>query len=86
MVTLEPVLAEAEQDARVPRHLWHRDTADEVVLRRLVEQHARATGSARAKAILADWAGYRARFVKVFPNEYRRALGELAAKGKKIAA
>jgi glutamate synthase (NADPH/NADH) large chain len=86
MVTLEPVLAEAEQDAKVPRDFWHRGAADEVVLRRLIEQHARATGSACAKAILEDWSGYRARFVKVFPNEYRRALGELAAKGKKIAA
>jgi glutamate synthase (NADPH/NADH) large chain len=86
MVTLETVLAEAEQDAKVPRQLWHMGAADEVVLRRLIEQHARLTGSARAKAILEDWTGYRARFVKVFPNEYRRALGELAARGKKVAA
>jgi glutamate synthase (NADPH/NADH) large chain len=86
MVTLEPVLAEAEQDAKVPRDLWHTGAADEAVLRRLIEQHARATGSARARAILEDWAACRARFVKVFPNEYRRALGELAAKGRKAAA
>jgi len=86
MVTLEPVLAEAEQEVKVARELWHMGTADEVVLKRLIESHARLTGSARAKAILEDWAGYRARFVKVFPNEYRRALGELAAKNKKIAA
>jgi glutamate synthase domain-containing protein 3 len=33
-----------------------------------------------------NWASARTKFVKVFPNEYRRALGELAAKGKKIAA
>ena len=31
-------------------------------------------------------AHYRTRFVKVFPKEYRRALGELAAKGRKLAA
>jgi glutamate synthase (NADPH) large chain len=86
MVVLEPVLTEAEQEAKVSRDLWHLDSADEVVLKRLIEQHARHTGSARARAILEDWAGYRTRFVKVFPNEYRRALGELAAKGKKIAA
>jgi glutamate synthase domain-containing protein 3 len=86
MVVLEPVLTEAEQEAKVSRDLWHLDAADEVVLKRLIEQHARHTGSARARAILEDWAGYRTRFVKVFPNEYRRALGELAAKGKKIAA
>jgi glutamate synthase (NADPH/NADH) large chain len=86
MVTLEPVLAEAEQEARVARELWHIGAADEVVLKRLIEQHARHTGSARAKAMLENWAGYRARFVKVFPNEYRRALGEPAARDKKIAA
>jgi glutamate synthase domain-containing protein 3 len=86
MVTLETLLPEAEQEAKVPRDLWHMGTADEVILKRLVERHALRTGSARAQAILEDWAGYRPRFVKVFPNEYRRALGELAAKGKKIAA
>src|SRR6185295_16408561 len=52
MVTLEPVLAEAEQEAKVSRDLWHMGTADEAVLRRLIEQHARKTGSARARAIL----------------------------------
>jgi glutamate synthase (NADPH/NADH) large chain len=56
-----------------------------VILKRLIEQHVRHTGSVRARAILESWAEYRAKFVKVFPNEYRRALGELAAKNK-IAA
>jgi len=28
----------------------------------------------------------RVRFVKVFPHEYKRALGELAQKNRKIAA
>ena len=32
-----------------------------------------------ARALLDDWAQARAKFVKVFPNEYKRALGELAA-------
>jgi glutamate synthase (NADPH/NADH) large chain len=36
--------------------------------------------------VLADWAKYRAKFVKVFPNEYRRALKEMAAKQVKEAA
>jgi glutamate synthase (NADPH/NADH) large chain len=30
--------------------------------------------------VLADWAHYRARFVKVFPNEYRRALKEMSGR------
>ena len=33
-----------------------------------------------ALAMLDDWEAARGRFVKVFPNEYRRALGELHAK------
>ena len=43
------------------------------------ETHFKSTGSIRAREILSDWANQRARFVKVFPNEYRRALGEMAA-------
>jgi glutamate synthase domain-containing protein 3 len=86
MVTLEPVLPETEQDAKVARELWHLGLVDEVVLKRLLGEHARHTGSARARLILDSWSEYRGRFVKVFPNEYRRALGELSAKGKRIAA
>ncbi|HXC41599.1 MAG TPA: glutamate synthase large subunit [Burkholderiales bacterium] len=86
MVALEPLLTESEQQGRLPRDLWHMGEADEVILRRLIERHAAYTGSARARDILAKWADYRAHFVKVFPHEYRRALGELAAAGKKAAA
>jgi glutamate synthase (NADPH) large chain len=86
MVDLEPVLTEREQDAKVSRELWHQDTADEVLLRRLIEQHGQYTGSKRAREILADWTQYRTSFVKVFPKEYRRALTELAARHKRIAA
>ena len=43
-------------------------------------------GSEMARRVLADWAKFRARFVKVFPNEYRRALKEIAARQIKEAA
>ncbi len=86
MVELEPVLAESEQQAKVPRDLWHLDLADEVLLKRLIENHARHTGSSRAHDILERWASYRMRFVKVFPKEYKRALTELANAGRKVAA
>jgi glutamate synthase domain-containing protein 3 len=85
MVTLEPVLSSAEQAAKVPPAIWHASRrggegeTDETILKRLVEAHFRHTGSVRAKEILTDWANQRSRFVKVFPNEYRRALGEMAA-------
>ena len=86
MVELEPVLPETEQEAKVARDLWHHGEADEAILRRMIESHARHTGSAQAKRILDDWAGFRGKFVKVFPKEYRRALGELAAKNGRKAA
>jgi glutamate synthase domain-containing protein 3 len=86
MVDLEPVLAESEQQAKLPRELWHLGEADEVILRRLIENHVKYTGSRRGKQILEQWATWRTRFVKVFPKEYRRALGELAAAQKQAAA
>ncbi|BCL77417.1 glutamate synthase [Jeongeupia sp. HS-3] len=75
-VALEAVLPAGEQSASEPHH---RDQADEVQLKSLIERHAQLTGSNRAKAILADWDASRARFIKVYPNEYRRALKEMAA-------
>ncbi len=86
MVALEAVLPEAQQEARIGRDLWHLGASDEAVLRRFVENHARYSGSARAREILDTWNVSRARFVKVFPTEYRRALGEMAASGRKLAA
>ena len=79
-------LAESEQEAKLARELWHLGQSDEATVKRLIERHARYTGSAQAKQILERWSEYRAKFVKVFPNEYRRALGELAAKHKRLAA
>lgn len=57
----------------------HLGVADEVLLKGLIEKHAQFTGSQQARRILDDWAVYRARFVKVMPHEYRRALTEIAA-------
>ena len=57
----------------------HLGVADEVLLKGLIEKHAQFTGSPQARRILDDWAAYRARFVKVMPHEYRRALSEIAA-------
>ncbi|MGE3677747.1 MAG: glutamate synthase large subunit [Burkholderiales bacterium] len=86
MVDLEPVLGETEQQAKLPRELWHHGEADEVILKGLIERHVKATGSRRGQDLLANWGEARARFVKVFPKEYRRALGELAASQRKVAA
>ena len=86
MVDLEPVLTESEQHGKLARALWHRGQSDEALLRRLIEAHVKHTGSRRGQQVLEQWGEYRGRFVKVFPKEYRRALGELAASQKKAAA
>ncbi len=86
MVQIEPVLVEAEQEAKVSRDVWHMGQADEAILKGFIERHARYSNSARAREILDNWTDYRAKFVKVFPMEYRRALGEMAAKRRKLAA
>ncbi|MDR3370012.1 glutamate synthase-related protein [Rhodoferax sp.] len=80
MVAMEKVLTAAEQKLSVNEKLWHRGLADEVQLRKLLEDHNRWTGSKRARELLDNWEVSRQKFVKVFPNEYKRALGEMHAK------
>jgi len=79
MVALEKVLPLKDQEAGVDRAVWHKGLADEVLLKKLIEDQHKWTGSLRARHILDHWAESRAKFVKVFPHEYRRALGELHA-------
>lgn len=94
MVELEAVVPHAEQQAQNNIDVWHsaqrggeRET-DEAILRRLVEDHFRYTGSFRAREILGDWEASRGKFVKVMPTDYRRALGEMwrAANPQQLAA
>ena len=90
MVELEPVAAEEAAN----RDRYHQSNDLQFVapvdvmgdltrydaerLRQLVATHARLTGSARAEALLGDWAATLPKFRKVMPVEYRRALAELA--------
>ena len=48
--------------------------ADEDILKQYIANHAKYTGSKRAQEILDNWEVARTKFVKVFPNEYRKAL------------
>ena len=80
MVSLEKVLTAAEQAATIDKAIWHASQSDEAQLKQLLQDHNRWTGSKRARELLDTWDVARTRFVKVFPNEYKRALGELAAK------
>ena len=89
MVELESVPAElsvAEREFHETNDLSHIDHVrigsdmtrhDERRLHHLVSQHAKLTGSERARTILADWNAVLPKFKKVMPVEYRRALSEL---------
>ena len=84
MVALDKVLPKAEQEASIDRSVWHKGqdgqpASDEALLKKLVEDHHKWTGSLRARHILDHWSESRAKFVKVFPHEYKRALGEINA-------
>jgi glutamate synthase domain-containing protein 3 len=73
------------QAAETAQALWHRGQSDEAQLKKLLEDHHRWTGSPSAPAtLLDDWAQARTKFVKVFPNEYKRALGELSRYGRLV--
>ncbi|WP_323018635.1 glutamate synthase-related protein [Castellaniella sp.] len=94
MVQLDPMSTHQAQQQAGEVQFWHhqsRDSdreTDETIVRRLVENHFRHTGSFRAREILDDWNQARRAFVKVTPTEYRRALGELwqAAQARSLAA
>lgn len=47
-------------------------------VRSLIENHAQLTGSPKAASILANWERSVSCFIKVFPMEYRRALGQMS--------
>jgi glutamate synthase (NADPH/NADH) large chain len=85
MVTLEPVLAGDIQATSIDKSIWHsmlrggEGDTDEAILRQLIERHFKHTGSTRARNLLDNWASSRAKFVKVFPTEYKRALAEMYA-------
>ena len=85
MVTLEKVLPAAEQKAAQDVGTWHRGQTDDEQLKKLLDDHLRWTGSRRARELLDNWATAREKFVKVFPTEYKRALGEIHVKKQALA-
>ncbi len=94
MVDLEPVVAEESamtetyhQSGDLEAHgkvdvMSDMTRFDAERLRQLIQNHLRYTGSSRAREILDDWQGYRGKFRKVMPIEYRRALTEMAMKAQ----
>jgi glutamate synthase (NADPH) large chain len=91
MVELEPVADEEELMQRLHHHggdleghgrvdvMADMSGRDAERLHQLIVNHARYTGSTRAREILENWDAFLPKFRKVMPVEYRRALAELAA-------
>ncbi len=59
---------------------------DAIRLRQLIQKHLHYTNSDVARRILDNWESYLAKFVKVMPVEYRRALQEMQAQKMADAA
>ena len=62
------------------------DFGERDTLRHLVEQHARLTGSARARRILTQWENALRKFVAVVPREYRAALERQAGEAARAVS
>jgi glutamate synthase (ferredoxin) len=55
--------------------LFRLEDEDEIALvRDMIRKHADYTHSERSRQVLADWTNMVSRFVKVYPNDYRRVL------------
>jgi glutamate synthase domain-containing protein 3 len=54
------------------------DASDLALVRELVAEHGRRTGSAVAERLLARWDAQPPAFVKVMPRDYKKALARLA--------
>jgi glutamate synthase (ferredoxin) len=52
-------------------------TQDQNELRAMIERHFRYTGSDVARRVLEDWPAMLAKFVKVMPVDYKRALNQM---------
>ncbi|HLP41555.1 MAG TPA: glutamate synthase-related protein, partial [Fibrobacteria bacterium] len=62
------------------------EVEEAIELKGFVEKHLELTGSLLAKEILADWKASLAKFIKVMPRDYKRALAERAAASAQGAA
>ena len=61
------------------------ETAEDIAeLRGILQQHLELTASSKAKYILDNWESCRPAFVKVFPVDYRKALGQMLKEDEAI--
>ncbi|HEV2999456.1 MAG TPA: glutamate synthase large subunit [Solirubrobacteraceae bacterium] len=60
--------------------------SDAIEVHALVSEHVERTGSPVGARVLAEWETLRDAFVKVFPADYKRVLGELEAEEDRVGA
>lgn len=59
---------------------------DELILQAMIQKHFNTTGSTVAAEILENWEAALAKFVKVYPRDYKRILEERKKKATIVAA
>ncbi|MCF0254131.1 MAG: glutamate synthase subunit alpha, partial [Duodenibacillus sp.] len=80
MVALERVVSAEEQRRTGDPAAWHKGMADELLLKQMITDHVRYTGSELGAQLLEHWSSSRSRFVKVVPLQYRAVLNAKAAR------
>src|SRR5205823_9968306 len=68
----------AKVNPAVIKDLTTMDEADAIEVRELVAEHVARTDSPVGRRVLDEWDGLAPKFVKVFPEDYRRVLEQLA--------
>lgn len=79
-------LSAVEKASEGLNHGNHLGQHDEIILKTLIERHAQLSGSEKAKSLLQHWDHSLSQFIKVMPNEYKRALSEMAEAAQRKAA
>jgi glutamate synthase (ferredoxin) len=54
------------------------ETEDEMLVKQMIEEHLKYTGSDRAAEILNNWQDYKAKFIRVMPRDYQRMISAIA--------
>jgi len=54
------------------------ETEDEALVKEMIKEHLKYTGSDRAAEILNNWQDYKAKFIRVMPRDYQRMITAIA--------
>ncbi|CCU78527.1 Glutamate synthase [NADPH] large chain [Halanaerobium saccharolyticum subsp. saccharolyticum DSM 6643] len=50
------------------------ETEDEIMVKKMIQEHLKYTGSDRAAEILNNWQSYKSKFIRVMPCDYQRMI------------